>query len=133
MVGRVVIDGVPTPLPSTMVGTPNSGRSAGSVAAAGAAEAEGPPGLPEEHCIEIQCNDRVVDPDMSLAAVRDFIWKRTSAELVLCYRRTNGSSATGAKEQQASTGASGASGQSQGSADALHEDLRDASGVAPKE
>jgi len=131
MVGRVFIDGVPTPLPSTTVGAPNSGRHTGA-ATAGTAETEGP-GLPEEHCIEIVCNDCLVDPDMSLATVRDFIWKRTNAELVLCYRRTNGSSAAGAKEQQASTGASGASGQNQGSADAPLEDLRDASGVAPKE
>jgi len=131
MAGRVRIDGAPTPLPSTTAGAPNSSRSAGA-APAGTAATEGP-GLPEDHCIEILCNDCLVDPDMSLATVRDFIWKRANAELVLCYRRTNGSSAAGAKEQQASTGASGVSGQAQGSADATLEDLRDASGVAPKE
>lgn len=122
MVGRVRIDGAPSPIPSTAAGA----------AVAGTAATEGP-GLPEEHCIEILCNDCLVDPDMSIATVRDFIWKRANAELVLCYRRTNGSSTAGAKEQQASSGAAGATAQSQGSADATLEDLRDTSGVAPKE
>lgn len=52
---------------------------------AGAAEGAGEP--TDETWVEIVCNGTVVDPEMSLATVRDFIWKKPSAELLLCYRR----------------------------------------------
>lgn len=87
---RVRIDSGPTPLPSTNVPLPASGagaagarREAGDGAAApGAAGA-----VPDDRYVEILCNDTLVDPDMSLATVRDFIWKRSNHELILEYRR----------------------------------------------
>merc|ERR1712039_576770 len=47
----------------------------------------------DERFVELLCNDVVVDPEMSLATVRDFLWKRNTDEMVLCYRRGNGGSA----------------------------------------
>jgi hypothetical protein len=43
--------------------------------------------VPDERFVEIVCNDSVVDPDMSLATVRDFLWRKPGHEMVLCYRR----------------------------------------------
>ncbi|KIY69684.1 WD40 repeat-like protein [Cylindrobasidium torrendii FP15055 ss-10] len=45
----------------------------------------GPPGLRHEQQYEILCNDIVLPPDMSLAAVRQYVWKNTN-ELVMHYR-----------------------------------------------
>ncbi|KAI0740004.1 hypothetical protein C8Q80DRAFT_1111397 [Daedaleopsis nitida] len=45
---------------------------------------------PEEQ-YEILCNDVVLPLDMTLAAVRQYVWRRQSAELVMHYRRKPGS------------------------------------------
>lgn len=37
--------------------------------------------------VEILCNEIVIDPEWSLATVRDFVWGKTHPELVLQYRR----------------------------------------------
>jgi len=146
-IGRVRIDGSPAPLPSVPAQGPGSGRRGTN--GPGMAPAGSMP--PDESCVEILCNDCLVDPEMSLATVRDFIWKKTNAELVLCYRRAaravmptsppppppllpGGSS--GAKEQDTTSelklnGVTGAWARGQGSEVPL-EDARDPSS-APKE
>ena len=45
---------------------------------------------PEEQ-YEILCNDVVLPLDMTLAAVRQYVWRRQSAEVVMHYRRKPGS------------------------------------------
>lgn len=48
-----------------------------------------PPDAPRpraEDLYEILCNDVVLPLDMSIAAVRQFVW-RNSNELTMCYRR----------------------------------------------
>jgi WD repeat-containing protein 48 len=47
-----------------------------------------------EELYEILCNDAVLPLDMTLAAVRQFVW-RSSAELVLHYRRKGGNGSVG--------------------------------------
>merc|ERR1719277_134109 len=101
IVGRVHIDGAPSPLPSVPAGVqPGSGsgrtRSANAAASlptvtslsssSSTAAATVPP---DERCVEILCNGAVMDPEMSLATVLDFIWKKPSTELVLTYRRAS--------------------------------------------
>lgn len=84
--GRVRIDGSPSPLPSVQAQAPGArrGGSFGDVAGSGVGRDSA---APDERYVEILCNDVALDPEMSLATVRDFIWKRHSAELVLHYRR----------------------------------------------
>jgi len=69
------------------VASPAAGGSGGMNTQNAAA---GPPEsiLPDERFVEIVCNGTVVDPEMSLATVRDFIWKNPGVELVLNYRRS---------------------------------------------
>jgi len=45
------------------------------------------PETPIECYIEIVCNDKVLDPDMSLATIKQFLW-RSNDELILLYRKT---------------------------------------------
>jgi len=71
--GRIRIDGSPAPLPSVSAQT--AGRQNGGGLA------------PDERFVEILCNDFLVDADMSLATVRDFLWRKSGQELVLTYRR----------------------------------------------
>mmetsp|Transcript_145734 Transcript_145734/g.369972 ORF Transcript_145734/g.369972 Transcript_145734/m.369972 type:complete len:1195 (-) Transcript_145734:30-3614(-) len=106
VVGRVHIDGSPSPLPSVPAGVQQgggSGRNRSSGAAASLPTVAGvSPGSsataatvpPDERCVEILCNGAVMDPEMSLATVLDFIWKKPSAELVLMYRRASRSTAS---------------------------------------
>lgn len=82
-IGRVCIDGSPAPLPSVPAQASGSGRRGSN----GAGVQPGGSTPPDESCVEILCNDHLVDPETSLATVRDFIWKKPNAELVLCYRR----------------------------------------------
>lgn len=74
--GRIRIDGSPAPLPSVPAQAAGRNRSspAGGVA-------------PDERFVDLLCNDLLVDPDMSLATVRDFFWRQSGKELVLTYRR----------------------------------------------
>jgi len=83
--GRVCIDGSPAALPSVPAQASNSGRRGSN----GAVVQPGGSTPPDENYIEIICNDFPVDPEMSLATVRDFVWKKPNAELVLCYRRAS--------------------------------------------
>jgi hypothetical protein len=76
--GRIRIDGSPAPMPSMPAQT--TGRRSGSRSPSGGA-------VPDERFVEILCNDVLVDPDISLATVRDFIWRKPGQELVLTYRR----------------------------------------------
>mmetsp|Transcript_16307 Transcript_16307/g.45135 ORF Transcript_16307/g.45135 Transcript_16307/m.45135 type:complete len:1166 (+) Transcript_16307:193-3690(+) len=92
--GRVRIDGSPAPLPSVPAGAQPAGASgrrsgggSGGSAANACATDPGGAALPDERCVEILCNGVVVDPDSSLATVREFVWKKPSAELMLTYRR----------------------------------------------
>mmetsp|Transcript_50324 Transcript_50324/g.78664 ORF Transcript_50324/g.78664 Transcript_50324/m.78664 type:complete len:1075 (-) Transcript_50324:84-3308(-) len=80
LAGRVRIDGSPAPLPSVPAGT--SARKGGSGVAVSSGGA-----VPDERFVEIVCNDSLVDPDMSLATVRDFMWRKPGHEMILCYRR----------------------------------------------
>jgi len=90
VVGRVRIDGSPAPLPSVPAGNHGGvGRSLkappeGGMVGTGADE---PPLGVDERWVEVLCNDMPMDPEMSLATVRDFIWKKPSLELTLHFRR----------------------------------------------
>jgi len=87
---RVRIDGSPA---SLHVAGDNSAQTSGRLnnGASGASLPSGagcsPGASPDDRCIEILCNDEPLDPEMSLATVRDFVWKTPNAELVLRYRR----------------------------------------------
>lgn len=39
-------------------------------------------------CVEVLCNDFPLDPEMSLATARDFVWRQMGKEMVLTYRRS---------------------------------------------
>eukprot|EP00927_Polykrikos_kofoidii_P086293 TRINITY_DN9624_c0_g4_i1.p1 TRINITY_DN9624_c0_g4~~TRINITY_DN9624_c0_g4_i1.p1 ORF type:complete len:1073 (-),score=172.48 TRINITY_DN9624_c0_g4_i1:50-3226(-) len=84
VVGRVRIDGSPAPLPSVPAQSAGSGRRGAGPALEPVPGGHAPL---DERYVEVLCNDELLDPDMTLATVRDFIWKRTSVELVLQYRR----------------------------------------------
>ena len=64
--------------------TPRSSIERRSIASGRGREHDGRP-RPEEQ-YEILCNDALLPLDMTLAAVRQFVW-RQSAELVMHYRR----------------------------------------------
>jgi len=83
--GRVRIDGSPPPLASVPASSPGQGRKGAGASAA--SPAAGGDALPDERYVEILCHDQPIDPEMSLATVRDFIWKKGNTELVLCYKR----------------------------------------------
>mmetsp|Transcript_23389 Transcript_23389/g.66666 ORF Transcript_23389/g.66666 Transcript_23389/m.66666 type:complete len:1073 (-) Transcript_23389:111-3329(-) len=83
VVGRVRVDGSPAPLPSVPAQAAEARRRGSN----GVGVEAGGSTPPDESYVEILCNDCLVDPEMSLATVRDFIWKKPSVELVLCYRR----------------------------------------------
>jgi WD repeat-containing protein 48 len=54
-----------------------------------------PPDAPRpraEDLYEILCNDVVLPLDMSIAAVRQYVWRQTT-ELTMCYRRNRDMSA----------------------------------------
>lgn len=75
--GRIRIDGSPPPLRS--VPAHAAGKKGGLSPVGGIP--------PDDRCVEILCNDMIVDPDLSLATVRDFLWRKSGNELVLMYRR----------------------------------------------
>mmetsp|Transcript_20340 Transcript_20340/g.47464 ORF Transcript_20340/g.47464 Transcript_20340/m.47464 type:complete len:663 (+) Transcript_20340:1-1989(+) len=79
---RVRVDGSPTPLPSVPAAQAFGAKR----------KSNSSPGLNGSMSlssnVEILCNDVVVDPEMSLATVRDFVWRRPNVEMVLLYRRT---------------------------------------------
>lgn len=52
----------------------------------GRARSESDPRPKPEDLYEILCNDAILPLDMTLAAVRQFVW-RSSAELVMYYRK----------------------------------------------
>lgn len=81
LAGRVRIDGSPSPVPSVQAGS-SARRGGGTSAAVSSGGA-----VPDERFVEIVCNDTLVDPDMSIATARDFLWRKPGHEMVLCYRR----------------------------------------------
>ncbi|KAH9938898.1 uncharacterized protein BXZ73DRAFT_44505 [Epithele typhae] len=74
-------NGTSSPAP---LSTPRSSLDRRSIASAHAHHAHGRPRADEQ--FEILCNDVVLPLDMTLAAVRQFVW-RQGAELVMHYRR----------------------------------------------
>lgn len=82
--GRVRIDGSPLPVTSVQAQPHGSTRRSGGGSAAASLSGGA---QPDERFVEILCNDVLVDPDMSLATVRDFVWRKPGHELVLQYRR----------------------------------------------
>ncbi|KAI8976307.1 hypothetical protein BD414DRAFT_539301 [Trametes punicea] len=78
--------GMPSPTnPSSTAATPRSSLETRSLAS-GRARSEHHERPRAEDQYEILCNDMVLPLDMTLAAVRQFVW-RQSAELVMHYRR----------------------------------------------
>jgi len=90
--GRVRIDGSPAPLPSVNAqhGSGSSSRNRKRIGGGGGAGRGGSPGAgpaPDERFVEVLCKGLAIDAEMSLATVRDFVWKASGTELVLTYRR----------------------------------------------
>ena len=75
--------------PPTTVSTPRSSMDRRSIASGTGRgrEHDGRPRAEDQY--EILCNDMVLPLDMTLAAVRQFVW-RQAAELVMHYRRRHG-------------------------------------------
>ncbi|KAI0706677.1 hypothetical protein C8Q76DRAFT_629871 [Earliella scabrosa] len=69
--------------PVSAVATPRSSFERRSLSSARAHDSK--PRADEQY--EILCNDVVLPLDMTLAAVRQYVWRRQSAELVMHYRR----------------------------------------------
>ncbi|RDX42109.1 hypothetical protein OH76DRAFT_144992 [Lentinus brumalis] len=69
--------------PASAVTTPRSSLDRRSLSSARAHDSR--PRADEQY--EILCNDTVLPLDMTLAAVRQYVWRRQSAELVMHYRR----------------------------------------------
>lgn len=89
--GRMRVDGSPAPLASIPAQPQGAGRRGQDAAGR---PPSGVTNAPDERCVEILCNDYLLDPDMSLATVRDFVWRRSFSgsggppqELLLCYQR----------------------------------------------
>lgn len=95
---RVRTDLRPEPLTSNPAGAASSPRklatgqpaAAPNLAAGKGASVSGARLSLDERCVEILCNGVVCDPDISLATVRDFLWKKPGVELLLHYRRALG-------------------------------------------
>eukprot|EP00929_Paragymnodinium_shiwhaense_P007249 TRINITY_DN111185_c0_g1_i1.p1 TRINITY_DN111185_c0_g1~~TRINITY_DN111185_c0_g1_i1.p1 ORF type:complete len:1151 (-),score=204.39 TRINITY_DN111185_c0_g1_i1:109-3561(-) len=69
-------------------GTPSAPSLPAVAAAAGRGgnvATVGPAG--EERLVEVYCHDKLLDAEMTLATVRDFLWKKGSQEMVLHYFR----------------------------------------------
>ncbi|THH05585.1 hypothetical protein EW145_g4683 [Phellinidium pouzarii] len=81
----------PSSLPTSRASTP---RLSSNLSLQG--HGHGAPALPRaEDTYEILCNDHVLPLDMTLAAVRQFVW-RSASELIMHYRRKPRSSSSGA-------------------------------------
>jgi hypothetical protein len=70
--------------------TPQKAHGPSHVAAAAITHEQNPPNqtahLGPDDLWEISCNDTVLPPNMTLAVVRQFVW-RQSGEVVMYYRR----------------------------------------------
>ena len=71
---------------TTAANTPRSSLDARSLSSVSKGRSETEPRARAEDQYEILCNDTILPLDMTLAAVRQFVW-RSSAELVMHYRR----------------------------------------------
>ncbi|EIW53101.1 uncharacterized protein TRAVEDRAFT_32004 [Trametes versicolor FP-101664 SS1] len=78
--------GVPTSASASAAATPRSSFDARSLSSGRARSEHAEARVRPEDQYEILCNDVVLPLDMTLAAVRQFVW-RQSAELVMHYRR----------------------------------------------